>query len=245
MKYILLLTILLFIAFNGNTQSNYQTKKISSDIELIKLSENVYNHVSYTVLPNYGRVPANGLIFINGSDAFIVDSPWNDSLTAKLFSWITDSMHLHIAGFIPTHFHDDCMGGLSYIRQQGIPGYANHKTIDIARSKNLPVPDYGFSDSLILHFGDKTIECYYPGAAHTKDNIAIWIPSENILFAGCMVKSISSKNLGNTTDGDLEEYPKTIDKLLDKFPDVKIVIPGHGPAGGMELIRHTKELATE
>jgi len=118
-------------------------------------------------------------------------------------------------------------------------------TIDIAKANNLPVPANGFKDSLQLQLGDKVIKCYYFGAAHSLDNIAVWIPSEQILFPGCIVKSINSRDLGNIVDGDLSAYPKTIDKLIKRFPMAKIVIPGHGPFGGYELIKHTKELATK
>jgi metallo-beta-lactamase class B len=116
-------------------------------------------------------------------------------------------------------------------------------TLDIARNKNLPIPEHGFKDSLQLMLGDKTIDCYYLGAAHSTDNIVVWIPSEKILFAGCMIKSVNARNLGNTADGDLTAYPGTIEKVLVKFPDAEIVIPGHGNFGGLELVWHTKELA--
>ena len=243
MKYQLLLTLAFSTCLTALPQSKYQTIRITNDIELIKLSENAYVHVSYSNLPKYGRYPANGLVIINGTQALVFDSPWDDSLTATLFSWITDSMHLEVKGFVPNHWHEDCMGGLSFIKQQGIETYANQMTIDIAKSKNLPLPAHGFTDSLKLCLEDKTVECYYPGAAHTEDNIAVWIPSEQILFAGCMIKSVQTQNLGNTADGNLTEYPKTLEKLLRTFPKAKIVVPGHGPVGGLELIRHTKELA--
>jgi metallo-beta-lactamase class B len=181
------------------------------------------------------------MIFINGNDAFLFDTPVTDSLTMDLVSWLRDSMKLKIVGFIPNHWHVDCMGGLKYLQSQKIESYANQMTIDIAKTKDLPVPTHGFKDSLKLHLGDKLIECYYFGAAHTLDNIVVWIPSEQILFAGCMVKSLNS-DLGNTVDGDLIAYPKTIDKLIERFSKAKIVIPGHGQFGGIELIKHTKDL---
>ena len=74
------------------------------------------------------------------------------------------------------------------------------------------------------------------------DNIVVWIPSEQILFPGCMVKEIRSGNLGNTADGDVKAYPDTITKVLKKFPSAKIVIPGHGNYGGAELIKHTLDI---
>ena len=196
-----------------------------------------------THLPSYGRVASNGLLFVNGKEAFLFDTPMTDSLTMDLVSFLRDKMKLKITGFIPNHWHADCMGGLGYLQGQKIESYANEMTIDIARSKNLPVPEHGFKDSLELHLGNKLIECYYLGAAHSMDNIVVWIPSEKILFPGCMVKSFNSKDLGNTADGDLSAYAGTIDVLIRKFPTAKIVIPGHGPSGGLELLTHTRELA--
>lgn len=245
MKNMMIIIIAALIHCNGFSQIKYEKIKISSDLELIKLSENVYVHISYLDLPNYGRTSANGLIYINGSEAFVFDSPWTDSLTMCLFSWITDSLKLKIIGFIPTHWHVDCMGGLEFIQHKNIETYANQMTIDIAKYKNLPIPAHGFKDSLQLELGDKMIKCYYLGAAHSLDNIVVWISSEQILFAGCMVKSLNSKDLGNTADGDLIAYPKTIDKLINKFPTAKIVIPGHGQYGGLDLIAHTKELSSK
>jgi len=151
-------------------------------------------------------------------------------------------MNVEIVGFIPNHWHEDCMGGLGYIHKQGIKSYANQQTIDIAKTKDLPVPVYGFKDSLELKLGEKLIDCYYLGAAHSMDNIVVWIPSEKILFTSCMVKNMLSKNLGNTADGDLISYPMTLTKVMKKFPSAKIVIPGHGEYGGLELIEHTLEL---
>jgi metallo-beta-lactamase class B len=245
MRLVIVFILIGLIHFNGFSQNEYKRIKISNDIELIKLSDNAYVHVSYSDLPKFGRYPANGLIFINGSEAFLFDTPWTDSLTMDLILWLKDSMKLKIVGFVPNHWHNDCMGGLGYLINQKIESYANQMTIDIAKAKKLPIPKNGFKDSLQLHLGNKLIKCYYFGAAHSFDNIVVWIPSEQILFAGCMIKSSNSKDLGNTADGDLIAYPKTIDKLIDRFIMAKIVIPGHGEFGGYELIKHTKELLTK
>ncbi len=233
------------IHFNGFPQGNYQHIKVSNDIELVKLSENAYVHVSSSEISGYGLVQSNGLIFTNGKEAFLFDTPVTDSQTKDLVAWIRDSLKLKITGFAPNHWHSDCIGGLGYLQSQGIESYASQKTIEIARSKKLPVPAHGFKDSLQLNLGSELIKLYYLGAAHTLDNIVVWIPSEQILFAGCMVKSLGSNNLGNTADGDLIAYPNTLDKLIRKFPSAKIVIPGHGEFGGIELIKHTRKLLTK
>jgi metallo-beta-lactamase class B len=242
MKKLIIVIIAVLVQCYGFSQSDFPRIKISNDIELIKLSEHAYVHVSYAEIPPYGRVASNGLVFIDGGEAYLFDTPVTDSQTKELVSWIKDLMKLKIVGFVPNHWHSDCMGGLGYLQSLNIKSYASQKTIDIARSKHLPVPTYSFKDSLQLKLGSQKIKCYYFGAAHTVDNIVVWIPSEKILFPGCMIKSMDAKDLGNIADGDLSAYPGTIDKLINKFPSVQIVIPGHGTIGGFELIRHTKTL---
>ena len=244
MKKWLVIFLMLFVQGQGWAQKIAQRIKVSDDITLIKLSDRAYIHVSQAELPPFGRVASNGLVFINDGEAFLFDTPVTDAQTDELVNWLSHSLQVKVVGFVPNHWHVDCMGGLAYLQQQHIPSWANQITIDSAKVKGLPVPDHGFTDSLQLKLGDKAIDCYYFGPAHTTDNIVVWIPSEKILFPGCMVKSMNSQNLGSTADGDLNAYPITIQKVMNKFPDARIVIPGHGPFGGPELIRHTYRLAT-
>lgn len=217
--------------------------KISADLELVRISNNAFMHVSYGEVPGYGRVAANGLIFIEGHKAILFDSPWNDTQTEVLITYLEEEMGLKMKGFVPNHWHNDCMGGLGYLKSRKIISYANSLTQQIAREKGLPVPDHGFSDSLVLRLGRKEVRCYFPGAAHSTDNIVVWIPSEKILFPGCICKSADVRNLGNTADGDLAAYPKTVEWIIRKFPDAKTVIPGHGGYGGPELLTHTHSMA--
>jgi metallo-beta-lactamase class B len=246
MKKLLLIFFLeIFFVKYLSAQTQYQKIDVTKDIEVIKINEHAYVHVSYLQMPQYGRVGSNGLIFINNGNAALFDTPMNDSLTKDLVNWITKTLKVNITLFVPNHWHNDCIGGLAYLNCLGIESYASEMTIQIAKSKDLPIPKYGFKDSLTLSLGEKKIICSYLGAAHSLDNIVVWIPSEKILFAGCMAKEIKSTNLGNTVDGDLMAYPKTIMKVLEKYSDAQFVIPGHGQFGGIELLKHTLELCTK
>jgi metallo-beta-lactamase class B len=242
MKFLMVVMMALSIHSTGFSQPGFERIKIARDLELIRLSENAYVHVSISEVHGYGQVSSNGLIFIDGGEAYLFDTPMTEALTQDLIYWFRDSMNLKIVGFVPNHWHDDCMGGLAFIKKSGIESWANQMTIEIAKTNGLPLPDHGFKDSLELNPGNKKIECFYFGAAHSMDNIVVWIPSEQILFAGCMIKSTEWQNLGNTADGDLVAYPETIRKVISKFPNAKIVIPGHGQVGGLELLYHTKNL---
>jgi metallo-beta-lactamase class B len=234
-------SLVLYCLINQNMQTG-DSVKIAPDLMLVRLTGNTYMHISTAYVEGFGKASANGVIFINGKEAFLFDTPWNDTLTSTLITYLQNKMHLHIAVFIPNHWHQDCMGGLGYLKSQHIRSYANQKTIDIAKLKGLPVPDQGFTDSLQLNMGGKSIFCYFPGAAHSMDNIVVWIPSEKVLFPGCMCKSLNATNPGNTADGDTSSYPFTIDRVISKFRDAKIIVPGHGAAGGPELLTHTRSL---
>ncbi len=243
MNRIFLFVILALITQKGLSQSKFTSITISRDLELIKISDDAYVHVSYDSLPGYDRYSSNGLILIDRHSAFLFDTPTTDSLTKTLVTFLKSKMGIKITGFIPNHWHNDCMGGLAYLQSQSVESYANQKTIEIAAIKNLPIPAHGFKDSIQLTLGDKMIYCYFPGAAHSLDNIVVWIPAEKILFPGCMCKSLDSDNLGNVADGDPTSYPGTIEKVIEKFKSATIVIPGHGRIGGMDLLQHTKDLA--
>ncbi len=246
MKTFLSVTTLLTCSFASCLpQALLVSTHISKDIEVIRLSEHAYVHVSYAEIPPFGRVGSNGLVYTRNGKALLFDTPVNDAQTKTLIDWITDSLKVRIVGFVPNHWHDDCMGGLGYLHSIGVPSYAQEKTIEIARAKGLPCPQHSFADSLILRLGDKVVVCRYFGAAHTVDNIVAWIPSERVLFGGCMVKELKSKSLGNIKDADLAAWPATIRKVLAAYGEARIVVPGHGDIGGTDLLVHTAALLAE
>jgi metallo-beta-lactamase class B len=243
MKHLIFIFLLACARVTGVAQIDHQeTIKITDDLEVIRISDHAWVHVSWTDSPEFGRFSSNGLVFVNQGSAFLFDTPSSDYLTSELNTWILTALHAEIVAFVPNHWHEDCIGGLNFLKSIGVKSYASQKTIEITKSMHLPVPDVGFSDTLQIKASEKFIGCYYFGAGHSLDNIVVWFPSEKILFAGCMVKSMNSNGLGNTVDGDLSEWPKTIDKVIKKFTMAETVIPGHGPWGGKELLLHTREL---
>lgn len=239
-----LISVLLFMILPVSiiAAEAYRTIRVSEDVVIKKISDHSYVHVSYSDIPGFGRVASNGYIFTDGGEAFICDTPVTDDLTKALADWVTGSLHAKIICVAPNHWHADCMGGLGYIHSLGISTCAGNRTIEIARQKKLPAPQYGFDKILTLKVGSKQVVLRYHGPAHSSDNIVAWVPSEKVLFAGCMVKEAKAKNIGNISDADLTEWPKTIDTLIRTYPDARIVIPGHGDFGGRELLYHTKEV---
>ena len=51
--------------------ASYRKIPIADDIELIQLSGKAYVHVSVSEIAGFGKVSSNGLIFVNGDEAFL------------------------------------------------------------------------------------------------------------------------------------------------------------------------------
>jgi len=74
--------------------------------------------------------------------------------------------------------------------------------------------------------------------------IVVYFHKRKILFGGCMIRSLSSTRIGTHSWGDLDSWPQSAKNVLDRFPEARIVIPGHGTWGDMGLVRHTIDLVS-
>jgi metallo-beta-lactamase class B len=237
--------LILIFGLTGLFSSKAQTNEkimIDNDIQLIHLQDSVYVHVTWHHLDNFGRFPSNGLIVIRNGQALMIDTPMDNDKTERLTKYLKDSMSVDLAKLIIGHFHDDCMGGLGYLQSIGIESIANSMTIEKCKEIGLPIPSTSIMDSLSFDFNGEQIDCRYFGAGHSFDNITVWIPDKEILFGGCLIKSINSRGLGNLSDAVVDDWDMTIEKVIKRYPVIRTVIPGHGNYGGVELLTHTIEL---
>jgi metallo-beta-lactamase class B len=174
-------------------------------------------------------------------EAIVFDTPTKDQSSEELIRWINETIQCKINAVIPTHFHDDCLGGLAAFHQHGIPSYAYYKTIELATKDQVVVPKNEFRDSLSLKVGRETIRAKFFGEGHTKDNIVGYFPGEQILFGGCLIKELDAGK-GYLGDANVEAWPGTVEKVKKAYPDVNTVIPGHGTYGNKTLLEYTIKL---
>jgi len=232
MRYIIFFCVIISnIAF-----ANKEVPKL----KLTMLSDNVYQHISYKKVGSYGMVGASGLVVLDGENAYIIDTPWTVTDTKKLVEWIA-SKNLTLKSAVVTHFHKDASGGLSFLNSLKIKTYATALTNKLLSSKRREKSNHEIETNEYELLKNK-IEIYYPGAGHSQDNIVVWLPKERILFGGCFVKSINSKGLGYTGDASVKDWPTSIQSVINKYPNVDKVVPGHGEIGDISLLRHTAQL---
>jgi metallo-beta-lactamase class B len=213
----------------------------SKDLIVLQIAENSFKHTSFKQTNDFGNVPCNGLIVRNSNEVIVFDTPTIDKSAEELIKWIKETLHCKINAVIPTHFHDDCLGGLNAFHENNIPSYANFKTIELAAENKMVTPQNGFSDSLSLKVGDENIIASFFGEGHTKDNVVGYFPSDNVLFGGCLIKELDASK-GYLGDATIADWSNTVEKVKKQCPNLKIVVPGHGEHGNKKLLDYTIKL---
>ena len=236
------LFIFLILVLNGCTYKKQPPKSYESEIlKIEKISDNIYRHISYLETESYGKVSCNGMVYFNGNDALIFDTPTNDKASAELIDWIGEKK---IKGVIVSHFHIDCLGGLKEFHKNEIESYATNLTIELAKKENNELPKQGFDNKIEFEIGKNIAYAQFFGQGHTKDNIIGYVPSEKVLFGGCLIKALNSGK-GNLADANTNEWSRTVGKIKNEIAGIEVVIPGHGKSGGIELLDFTIELFKE
>jgi len=244
-----LLFILVFLLCGNGYAQTTPSSKVFKPIELyqsdnliiIQVSENAFVHTSYLQTNDFGNVPCNGMIVRNSNEAIVFDTPTNDTSANELIKFIKEKLHCKVNAIVPTHFHSDCLGGLAAFHIQNIPSFANFSTIELTKLNNIVNPQNGFKDELKLKLGKTFAMVKYFGQGHTLDNVVGYFPSENILFGGCLIKEIEATK-GYLGDANVGDWSNTVLKIKKQYPNLKIVIPGHGAIGGSQLLDYTIQL---
>ncbi len=233
--------IILTILALGCTSQKKTVAYSSDTLKIVALSKNSFRHISYLSTNDFGKVACNGYIYLKNGQAIVVDTPTDDATANELIRWISEEKKHTLKAVVINHFHNDCLGGLGAFHSEGVPSYANKATITLAKKEDVPIPQNGFDTQLALNIGGAIVLNRYFGEAHTTDNIVTYVASEELLFGGCMVKSLNAKK-GYLGDANTNEWSATIAKIKTAYPGLKIVIPGHGNPGGMELLNYTETL---
>lgn len=210
------------------------------DLKVKKIEDGIYLHTSFEKIAGWGLVDSNGLVVLDDKDAYIIDTPMSTEDTKALVKWIREQGFI-VKGSISTHFHGDSTAGISYLNSVSIPTHASKVTNELIHKNGREQAKYSFDGTSYWLVKDK-IEVFYPGAGHTRDNVVVWMPNNKILFGGCFVKS---KSLGYLGDAVLDSWPASAEKLISRYRNARLVVPGHGKVGDVSLLTETLNLALD
>jgi len=262
MRILAVIVLMIFLV----TLKGQTVIELDKDLRITLFSENIYI-VSHDFPWN-----SNSLIVNAGDGEIVfIDTPYHNEGTERIVSWAKKHLKGKHFTAVNTGFHIDNLGGNGFLREKGIDIYGSDLTIQLVKEKGkqtqeqiiswLQAPEmsrfkkvyeniqfvppnipFSINGGLHLKIGNYHFEVFYPGESHSPDNVTVYIPEKKILFGGCMVKSLESKNLGFTGDANLKEWPISVNKLKEKYPLAETVIPHHGNWGGLELLDHTLDL---
>jgi len=216
------------------------SERSDDEVTVRRIADGVWMHTSWKTFDGGVRFLSNGLIVEHEGGLLLVDTAWGVEPTERLLDWIAENLRLPVTNAVVTHFHDDRLGGGSVLRGRGIPTVASALTIELAEE------DPAISGARAVSVAELAegyrldgVEVRFPGAAHSRDNLVVWLPDRKVLFGGCAVRPMEMTGLGNTADADVEAWPRSIERLVEVYPDASIVVPSHGAPGGPELLTHT------
>lgn len=227
-----LLIFIFLIHFSVFSQEKWNT---------LKIEEIAQNHFVFTTYQEIDNVPfpSNGMFVIGQDIVLIIDSPWNESQFQNLLDSIQVRAPKKQIMSISTHFHDDRTMALDFFKSKGVKTYSSAKTKELCQLRNEKQAAYTFSNDTVFSFLGLKFETFYPGKGHTEDNILVYFPESKILFGGCFVKSIENKSLGFIGDADIKEWKKSVKKVIRKYKDANIVVPGHFKWSDTQALTHT------
>jgi len=219
--------------------------RLRADLTVRPIAPGVFLHESTRALPGLGPIGSNGLVVLGSRHALLVDTAWGDEATAALLDWVERETGRRATDLVVTHSHDDRIGGIREARRRGIRVHEFEGTARRASADGWPPPDEVFASEALLAVDDVRAEVFFPGAAHSPDNVVVWLPGPRILFGSCMIRSGDATDVGNRADASLSTWEASLAAVEARFPGPTTVVPGHGSPGGIELIARTRQVVRE
>lgn len=210
------------------------------ELKIEKLQDGVYLHTSFEESESFGVYSKHGLVVLENTNAYLIDTPVSAKDTEKLVNWLVERGYL-IKGSVSTHFHGDSTAGVEWLNSKSIPTYASKLTNKLLKENGKAQAKKYFEGVSFWLVKDR-IEVFYPGPGHTQDNVVVWLPNEKILFGGCFVKPYG---LGYLGDSNVGAWPESAKKVISKYGNAQIVVPSHSEIGDATLLKLTYEQAVK
>ena len=201
---------------------------------------------------------SNAGFIVTSAGVVVIDALGSPSLAERLIAEIRKVTPQPITHVILTHYHADHVYGLQAFKALGarvIAHQAGREYLfsDTARLRlqasreelapwinektQLLEADEWINGPKELQVGDTKIMLQPVGPAHTPEDLAVYVPSANVMYVGDLVFRSRIPFVGQA---DSRNWIASLDRML-KF-DAKMVVPGHGPVSAearkdMELTR--------
>lgn len=188
---------------------------------------------------------SNAGFVLTPAGVVMIDALGSPALADRLVAEIKKITPLPITHVLVTHYHADHIYGLQVFKALGAKVvahraaliYLNSETarlrMEASRAQLFPwiddntrlvEPDIWLDGDQDLLLGGVLFQARLVGPAHTPEDLAFYLPSEKVLFAGDLVFRNRIPYVGQA---DSRHWITALDQLL--VFDPKVIVPGHGP----------------
>ncbi|MBD3942739.1 MBL fold metallo-hydrolase [Microbacterium sp. NEAU-LLC] len=194
----------------------------------------------------------NNMGLIAGEDAATsVDMTSTEARTKTYLRAASDATALPLRRIVLTHAHPDHCNGTSLLPDAEVVAHrrvaedlsaphrlAPHIFSPFEQGDARPrIPTIVYDDTLTIDPGSRPLEIRHPGtAAHTTGDSYVWLPAERVLFTGDLV---FHGGMPFALSGSPAGWLRALQQMSALQPAV--VVPGHGPVGGPELLEPVAE----
>jgi glyoxylase-like metal-dependent hydrolase (beta-lactamase superfamily II) len=216
---------------------------------LVALSRVVYDSTPLLTAPIRPGVVvlagAGGNITVVGGSrgAAIVDTGYASRI-AEIQSEVTGAHGRPPRWVVNTHWHFDHTDGNSAFAAAGatILGHANCRrrlstdqyvpslSWRISASPRAAWPSITFDQPLVVDIGTDELQLLPQAPAHTDGDVAVLLPSANVLITGDLFTHHSYPVIDESSGGSLRGMIEAVDRLLPLLDAGSVVVPGHGAA---------------
>jgi glyoxylase-like metal-dependent hydrolase (beta-lactamase superfamily II) len=188
---------------------------------------------------------SNAAFVVTSTGVVVIDALGSPELARELRAEIARVTPLPVTHVIVTHYHADHIYGLQVFKDEGASVVAHRQALlylnsDTAQQRlaasreelfpwvdektRLVAADRWIDGPATLQVGGTRLELHPVGPSHTPEDLAVWLPQRQVLFAGDLVFRGRIPFVGQA---DSAHWVQALDTLLGF--DARVVVPGHGP----------------
>jgi len=203
-----------------------------------------------------GLCVSNAGLIVGDESCIVIDALFAPSMTRALRDEIRRVTDKPVRLLINTHHHIDHTMGNALFSEATIIAHANARSEQqrvgtgvlqwlqpripelVEEASALPqrLPDLTYEGGLSLSFEDRPVRLVHLGPAHTIGDTLVMLPDDRLLFAGDIAFFYVTP-LG--LEGQIGNWAHVCDAVAAM--DIERIVPGHGPVGGKEELRETRE----
>jgi len=191
---------------------------------------------------------SNAGFVVTSAGVVVIDALGSPDLARELRTEIARITPLPVTHVIVTHYHADHIYGLQVFKDAGASVWAHRQALlylnsDSAQQRlaasreelfpwvdektRLVAADQWIDGPTTLRVGGTILELHPVGPSHTPEDLAIWLPQRQVLFAGDLVFRGRIPFVGQA---DSAHWVQALETLLGF--EARVVVPGHGPVSG-------------